>query len=77
MSALLANISLSWRHKTDSDTVFFVLRIADIHPLLLRVPEVHTEDSSVRSGMGVKVGGAKRYMVSDNAKKISWSHYEK
>jgi hypothetical protein len=55
----------------------FVLRIADIHPFLLRVPEVHTENSSVRSGMQVMVGGAKRYMVFDNAKKISRSHDEK
>jgi hypothetical protein len=35
------------------------------------------EDSSVRSGMRVMVGGAKRYMVSDNAKKINRSHDEK
>jgi hypothetical protein len=55
----------------------FVLGIADIHPFLLRVPEVHTENSSVRSGMQVMVRGAKRYMVSDNAKKISRSHDEK
>jgi hypothetical protein len=45
--------------------------IANIHPILLRVLEVHTENSSVRSGMQVMVRGAKRYMVSDNAKKIS------
>jgi hypothetical protein len=35
------------------------------------------ENSSVRSGMHVMVGEAKRYMVSDNAKKISRSHNEK
>ena len=51
--------------------------IADIHPFLLRVPEVHMENSYVRSGMQVMVRGAKRYMVSDNAKKISRSHDEK
>ncbi len=55
----------------------FVSGIADIHPFRLRVPEVHTENSSVRSGMQVMVGGAERYMVSDNAKKISRSHDEK
>ncbi len=55
----------------------FVSGIADIHPFLLRVPEVHTENSSGRSGMHVMAGGAKRYMVSDNAKKISRSHDEK
>jgi hypothetical protein len=55
----------------------FVSVIADIHPFLLRVPEVHTENSSVRSGMQVMVRGAERYMVSDNAKKISRSHDEK
>ena len=52
----------------------FVSGIADIHPFLLRVPEVHMENSSVRSEMQVMVGGAERYMVSDNAKKISRSH---
>ncbi len=55
----------------------FVSGIADIHPFLLRVPEVHTDNSSVRSGMQVMVRGAKRCMVSDNAKKISRSHDEK
>ena len=51
--------------------------IADIQPFLLRVPELHTENSSVSSGMQVTVGGAEMYMVSDNAKKISLSHNEK
>jgi hypothetical protein len=55
----------------------FVSGIANIHPFLLRVPEVHTDNFSVRSGMQVMVRGAKRYMVSDNAKKISRSHDEK
>jgi hypothetical protein len=44
--------------------------IANIHPFLLRVPEVHTKNSSVRSGMRVMVRRAERYMVSDT-KKIS------
>jgi hypothetical protein len=35
------------------------------------------ENSSVRPGIRVMVGGAKRYMVSENAKKISLSHDEK
>jgi hypothetical protein len=35
------------------------------------------ENSSVRSEMQVMVGGAERYMVSDNAKKIIRSHDEK
>ncbi len=41
------------------------------------VPEVHTEKSSVSSDMWVTVGVAKRYLVSDNAKKIRLSHNEK
>ncbi len=55
----------------------FVLGIADIHLFLLRVPEADMENSSVRSGMQVMVGGAKRYMGFDNSKKISSSHDEK
>ncbi len=55
----------------------FVSGIADIDPILLRVPEVHTENSSVSSDMRVTVGVAERYLVSDNAKKISLSHDEK
>jgi hypothetical protein len=54
-----------------------VLGIADIHLFLLRVPEADMENSSVRSGMQVMVGGAKRYMGFDNSKKISSSHDEK
>ena len=54
----------------------FVSGIADIHLFLLRVPEVHSENSSVGSGMWVMVGGAERYMVSDNAKKISLSSHK-
>jgi hypothetical protein len=51
--------------------------IAGILPFLLRIPEVHTDNSSVSSDMWVRVGGAKRYMVSKNAKKIMLSHNEK
>ena len=51
--------------------------IAGILPFLLRVPEVHMENSSVSSDMHVTVGGAERYIVSDNAKKIRLSHNEK
>ena len=32
MSAYLADISLSWQHKIDPNTTFFVSVIADIHP---------------------------------------------
>ncbi len=76
MSARFAQMPLSWRHNFDPDT-FFVSEFADIHPFLLRVPEVHTENSSVSSDMRVKVGVAKRYLVSDNTKKIRLSHDEK
>ncbi len=70
MLAHLAKMPLSWRHKID------VSGIADIHPFLLRVPEVHTENSSVSFDMRVTVGVAKRYLVSDNAKKMRLSHNE-
>ena len=76
MSAHLDKMPLSWRHKVDP-TQYFVSGIADIHPFLLRVPEVHTENSSVSSDMWVTVGVAERYLVSDNAKKIRLSHDEK
>ncbi len=69
MSAHFAQMPLSWRHNFDPDT-FFVSGFADIHPFLLIVPEVHTENSSVSSDMWVTVGVAERYLVSDNAKKI-------
>jgi hypothetical protein len=69
MLAHFAQMPLSWRHNFDPDT-FFVSGFSDIHPFLLRVPEVHTENSSISSDMRVTVGVAKRYLVSDNAKKI-------
>ncbi len=83
MSPRQPNVGTFGRHlpvvatQNHSRHSIFVLGIADIHPFLLRVPEVHPENSSVRSGMWVMVGGAKRYMVSDNAKKISRSYNEK
>jgi hypothetical protein len=52
----------------------FVSGIADILSFLLRVPEVHTEHSSVSSDMLVTFGRAERYMIFDNAKKIRLSH---
>ena len=55
MSALLADISLSWRHKSDPDTYFLVGDFTNIHPFLLEVPEVHMENSSVRSDIWVMV----------------------
>jgi hypothetical protein len=67
---------LSWGHKFDPD-IFCVSEFADIHPFLLRVPEVHMENSSVSSDLRVKVGVAERYLVSDNAKKIRLSQDEK
>ena len=69
MLAHFAQMPLSWQHNFDPDT-FFVLGFADINPFLLRVPEVHTENYSVSSDLRVMVGVAKRYLVSDNAKKI-------
>jgi hypothetical protein len=69
MSAHFSQMPLSWQHNFDPDT-FFVLGFADINPFLLRVPEVHTENYSVSSDLRVTVGVAKRYLVSDNAKKI-------
>ena len=76
MSAHFAQMPLLWQHNFDHDT-FFVSEFADIHPFLLRVPEVHTENSFVSSDMRVTVGVAERYLVSDNAKKIRLSHNEK
>jgi hypothetical protein len=76
MLAHLAEMPLSCQHNFDPDT-FCVSGFADILPFLLRVPEVHRENFSVSSDMWVTVGGAKRYMVSDNAKKIRLSHNEK
>ena len=71
-----AQIPLSWRHNFDPDT-FFVSGFANIHPFLFRVPEVHTENSSVSSDVRVTVGVAEKYLVSDNVKKIRLSHNEK
>jgi hypothetical protein len=65
MSAHFAQMPLSWQHNYDPDT-FVVSEFADIHPFLLRVPEVHAENSTVSSDMRVTVGVAKRYLVSDN-----------
>ncbi len=76
MSAQFAQMPLSWRHNFDPDT-FFVSEFANMYPFPLRVPEVHTENSSVSSDMRVTVGVAKRYLVSVNAKKIRLSHDEK
>jgi hypothetical protein len=67
MLAHLAKMHLSWRHKIDPTQYY-------IHPFLLRVPEVHTENSVVSSDILVMVGVAERYLVSDNAKKIRLSH---
>ncbi len=83
MSPRQPNVGTFGRHlpvmatQNQSRHSIFVSGIADIHLFLLRVPEVHMENSSVRSGMQVMVGGAERYMVSEYAKKISWSHDEK
>ncbi len=63
MAEKVANMLPTCRH-------IFVSGFANIHPFLLRVPEVHTKDFSVSSDMRVTVGVAKRYLVSDNAKKI-------
>ena len=54
-----------------------MLGIADILSFHLRVTEVHTENSSVSSDVRVTVGGAKRYMNFDNAKKTRLSYNEK
>ncbi len=77
MSPRQPNVSIFGQHllvvatQNQSRHSIFASGIADIHPFLLREPEVHKDNSSVRSGMRVMVGGAERYMVYDNAKKIS------
>ena len=76
MLAQFAQMPLPWQHNFDPDT-FFVSGFANIHPFLLRVPEVHAENSSVSSDMRVTVGVAKRYLVSDNPRKFRLSHDEK
>ena len=58
MSALLANISLSWQHKP-IPAKYFCVGDCQYSPFLLKVPEVHTEDPSVRSGTWV-MGGEPR-----------------
>ncbi len=75
-ASTFSQMPLLWRRNFDPDT-FFVSEFANIHPFLLRVPEVYTENSSVSFDMRVMVGVAKRYLVSDNAKKIRLSHDEK
>jgi hypothetical protein len=60
MLAHFAQMPLSWQHNFDPDP-FSVSGFADNLPFLLRVPEVHTANSSVSSHMRVTVGGAKRY----------------
>jgi hypothetical protein len=75
MLAHFSQMPLLWRHNFDPDT-FFCVRICRHPPNFLLLPEVHTENSSVSSDMRVMVGVAKRYLVSDNAKKIRLSHDE-
>ncbi len=58
MLALLADISLSWQHKP-IPAKYFCVGDCQYSPFLLKVPEVHTEDPSVRSGTWV-MGGEPR-----------------
>ncbi len=53
------------------------LRLRQYSERPLGPPEVHMDNSSVSSDMPVTVGVAKRYLVSDNAKKIRLSLDEK
>ena len=67
-----ADMPLSWQYKIDPDTHFCVGDGQHSPLSSFRVPEVHTDNSSVRPGMRVWLGEAER-----NIKKISMTKNER
>ncbi len=53
MSAHIAQMPLSWRHNFDPDTFFLCLDLPTSTKFSSIVPEVHTENSSVRFGQNI------------------------